>query len=104
MKDDMYNVDAILYAITYKESLEDRAATTGNYSLLSVVVDAEAIIKQAGFTARQQDIFNMYYIDDYTLVTIASKLGISYQGVADCLSQCKKKIQKVLDNMEEVTV
>lgn len=32
MKDDMYNVDAILYAITYKESLEDRAATTGNYS------------------------------------------------------------------------
>ena len=31
MKDDMYNVDAILYAITYKESLEDRACLVSSY-------------------------------------------------------------------------
>ena len=83
MKDDMYNVDAILYAITYKESLEDRAATTGNYSLLSVVVDAEAIVKQAGVTARQQDIFNMYYIDDYTLVML------EFEYIGEALEEIK---------------
>ena len=103
MKDDMYNVDAILYAITYKESLEDRAATTGNYSLLSVVVDAEAIVKQAGFTARQQDIFNMYYIDDYSVKEISKILNIAEGTVKSRLSRSRELLRELLGK-EELTI
>lgn len=96
-----YTVKELLFAIKNKESLEDRAAETGNFDILSPVMDAERAVKNAGFTARQMDFFTLYYVQDFTLAMIADKYGISHQGVADNLAQCRKKLQKYIDREGE---
>ena len=52
-----YTVKELLFAIKNKESLEDRAAETGNFDIISPVMDAEMAVKNAGFTDRQMYIF-----------------------------------------------
>ena len=95
-----YNINDILRAITNKDSYEDKAGITGNCSWVDIVIDAENIVKAAKLTARQQQVFDMYYVQDMTSSSIAAELSISHQGVSDCLAQCKKKIQAVLNSME----
>ena len=101
MKDKGYSVNEILFAITNKETLEDRAGSVGNFDLLIPVMDAEIIIKNVDFTDRQREIFNMYYVQDFTLAMISDRLGISHQGVSDCLKQARRKIKKYIDRMED---
>lgn len=96
-----YTVKELLFAIKNKESLEARAAETGNFDILSPVMDAEMAVKNAGFTDRQMYIFKKYYVQDFTLAMIADELEISHQGVADCLAQCRKKLQKYIDREVE---
>ncbi len=95
-----YNIDDILFAITNSTTYEDTASLSGEYSWLDIVIDAKSIVEKAGLTKRQQQIFNMYYVDDLTLIVIGKKLGVSHQGVYDALKQSKVKIQRVLDGME----
>ena len=95
-----YTVNELLFNITNKETLEDRAGSTGNFDLLNGVVDAEIIIKNVDFTDRQREIFNMYYVQDFTLAMISDSLGITHQATSDCLKSCRKKIKKYLDRME----
>lgn len=102
MKDKGYSVNEVLFNITNKETLEDRAGSTGNFDLLNGVVDAEIIIKNVDFTDRQREIFNMYYVQDFTLAMISDRLGISHQGVSDCLKQARRKIKKYIDKMEDI--
>ena len=72
-----YTVKELLFAIKNKESLESRAAETGNFDIISPVMDAEMAVKNAGFTDRQMYIFKKYYVQDFTLAMIADELGIS---------------------------
>lgn len=93
-----YTVNEILFAINNRESLEHRASVTGNFDIIIPVMDAERIVKEVDFTDRQREVFNMYYYKDYTLAMIGDRLGISHQGISDCLKNCRRKLQKYLDN------
>lgn len=92
-----YTVSEILFAIKNKSTLEDRAAITGCYDILDVVVDADRIVNNCGLTDRQRQIFNMYYVQDFTLAMIGNALEISHQGVADALAQCRRKIKRYIE-------
>ena len=41
------------------------------------------------FSEKQQHIFEMYYDDDCSLGEIAEQVGISRQGVRDCVKRCE---------------
>lgn len=96
-----YTVKEVLYIIRHKSELLDRAAITGNFNLVDGVADAEYIINHCGLTARQMDFFTLYYVKDFTLAMIGDKYGISHQGAADNLAQCRKKIAKFIDREGE---
>lgn len=96
-----YTVKELLYAIQHKNELEDRCATTGNFDLLSQVMDAEIAVMNAGFTDRQMEAFRLYYVEDWTLAMIADKYNTTHQNIACHLSSCRKKLQKYLDREEE---
>lgn len=98
---DKYTVKEIIYAIQHKAELEDRCATTGNFDLLSQVMDAEIAVMNAGFTDKQMEAFTLYYKKDWTLAMIADKYNTTHQNIACHLSSCKKKLQKYLDKEEE---
>ena len=91
-----YTLKEILYTIRHKEELEYRAAVTGNMDLLDGIIDSEYIIKNAELTPKQMQTFSLYYYDDYTLDKIGDMFNTSHQSVADCLTQCKKKIKNYL--------
>ena len=48
-------------------------------------------------TKRQQEIFEAYYGEDYSLSEISSELAVSRNAVFDSL----KKVEKILDELEE---
>ena len=48
-------------------------------------------------TKRQQEIFEAYYGDDYSLSEISAELSVSRNAVFDAL----KKVEKTLDDLEE---
>lgn len=96
-----YTVGSIIFAIQHKDELIYSSSVSGNYDSLIAVEDAENYVIKANLTERQAEIFDMYYKKDLTLATIGETLGISYQGVADCLASCKKKLKKVLDKEEQ---
>lgn len=96
----MYTLAEILCILNNKEMLEDRAAYSGNFSLIDSIIDAERIVKKAGLTERQEILFNMYVRTDLTLAKVGELVGITHQGVADSINQSKKKIQKVIEEEE----
>ena len=97
-----YTVKEVLYIIRHKSDLLDRASITGNFDLVDIVADADYIINHCGLTARQMQIFKMYYVHDFTLAMIGAELGTSHQAPSDALAQCKKKIEKFLK--EEINI
>lgn len=46
-------------------------------------------------TARQQEVFQLYYNEDLSLSEIAAMMSTSRQAVSDTLTRAKKKLQQL---------
>jgi len=51
-------------------------------------------------TERQQDILNMYYVDDLSLSEIAQEIQISRQGVYDLLRRTVRQLEKIESKLQ----
>lgn len=52
------------------------------------------------FTKKQQEIFEMYYDDDYSVTEIANTLNISLAAVSKTLKQVNVKLNKLEENLK----
>ncbi len=52
------------------------------------------------FTKKQQEIFEMYYDDDYSVTEIANNLNISLAAVSKTLKQVNVKLNKLEENLK----
>ncbi len=52
------------------------------------------------FTKKQQEIFEMYYDDDYSVTEIANNLNISLAAVSKTLKQVNLKLNKLENSLK----
>ncbi len=49
------------------------------------------------FTQRQQNTLDMYYIDDLSLSEISKEIGITRQGVFNCIDKSEERLDELED-------
>jgi predicted DNA-binding protein YlxM (UPF0122 family) len=83
--------------------LKEQAYYTSNFDVIDTIVDMEILIKKAKLTKTQLDVFNLYFIQGYTLEEIAKMYNYTTQATFNNVKRSKDKIRKVLKVWGEVS-
>lgn len=91
-----YTTGSMLGSLGNYEKICECAVSNGNMEQIDLKIDLEILVNEAKLTEKQQQVLQLYYIEQYTQDETADKLGITQQAVLDHLGKIKRKITKVL--------
>lgn len=97
-----YTVPFIISLIQNKYKIGESRFYKADLSACDMLMDLESIIDKSNLTDKQSYIVENYWIAGFTQEEVARKLGITQQMVEKHSRAIKKKIKKVLLDMEEV--
>ena len=83
--------------------LREQAYYTSNFDVIDTIVDMDILIKKAKLTDTQRAVFDLYFIQGFTLEEIAKMNNYSTQATFNNIKRSKEKIRKVLKIWGEVS-
>lgn len=98
-----YNEKTVYSTVKNLPMLKEQAYYTSNFDVIDTIVDMEILIKKAKLTKTQLDVFNLYFIQGYTLEEIAKMYNYTTQATFNNVKRSKDKIRKVLKVWGEVS-
>lgn len=101
MKRKFYTVDFIVAIVQNWDKLSATANYKSEFLASDMLLDLEIILKKAKLTDKQQLILDKHWREGYTQEEVAITLGITQQMVEKHCRAIKKKIEKILNSMEE---
>lgn len=99
-----YNEKTVYSTVKNLPMLKEQAYYTSNFDIIDTIVDMELLIKKAKLTKTQADVFNLYFIQGYTLEEIAKSHNYTTQATFNNVKRAKDKIRKILKVWGEVSL
>lgn len=98
----MYTEKTVYSTFKNMPMLKEQAYYTSNFDIIDTIVDMEILLKKAKLTKTQKDVFNLYFIQGYTLDEIAKLHNYTTQATFNNIKRSKDKIRKILKIWGEV--
>lgn len=83
-------------SMTNRKKIEESLYYSG-VDKLDLLIDIDLMLKEANLTARQKQVVELYFFNQYTQEEVSEVLHISQQAVLDHIKKIKIKIQKVIE-------
>lgn len=98
-----YNEKTVYSTFKNLPMLREQAYYTSNFDIIDTVVDMDLLLKKAKLTPINQKVFELYFIQGFTLEEIANLCGCTTPAIFNNVKRLKAKIKKILIEWGEVS-